>query len=206
MSNVAVVNGSTAEEVVSPGGPRHSAGRRGPHDETLAGLRGIACVLVVASHLWTVVPRDTLNRVGPFRGVFASGNLAVSVFLVLGGFLVTRGLLGEIDRTGSVSPFRFLVRRLVRIGAQLYPFLVAVVVVTWFDRRDDFTAGSTGASVGAAGRFTLNFQFIRDAVGSRPDMGHLWYLSVEMQFYVVWVVVLVWSGRYRRHLGVALRI
>lgn len=164
---------------------------------SLDGLRGLACLLVLCGHAWIVVPSDVIDSTGVFRGLFASGSLGVTIFLTLGGFLVTRSVLGQLHRTGSVSVGRFWLRRLVRLGAQLVPFLAVIAIVAALDRWDSYTAEQTRNSILNTARFTLNWSFINDPFVTRQDFGHLWYLSVEQQLYVVLLVAIVWLARYR---------
>ena len=157
----------------------------------------MACLLVLLLHSWTIIPLDVIGDTGPLLGLFKSGNLGVTLFLVLGGFLVTHKLLGEIDRHGTITVDRFWMRRLVRLGSQLYPLLLVMLVVSWFDHWDRWTAHQHQRSLLAAGTFTLNWSLIDDPTSHRDDIGHLWYLSVEQQFYVAWIFVLAWFGRFR---------
>lgn len=161
------------------------------------GLRGVACILVVLGHSWTIVPVDVIDSTGPMLGTFRSGSLAVTLFLVLGSFLVTRSLLEQEERTGWLRIDRFWMRRLVRIGSQLAVLVLVLWVVSLFDRWDDWTSAQTQRSLIGVSTFTFNWSLINDALENREDLGHLWYLSVEQQFYVVWLVVLAWLYRYR---------
>ena len=65
---------------------------------SLAGLRGLAIVLVVAFHLGLPVANG--------------GPVGVTSFFVLSGFLITTLLLTEIDATGRVDLRMFLERRI----------------------------------------------------------------------------------------------
>lgn len=163
----------------------------------LDGLRGVACLLVLFGHAWIIVPSDVIDSTGIVQGLFASGSLGVTIFLALGGFLVTRSILGQLHRTGAMSIGRFWLRRLIRIGSQLIPFLAVIAIVAAFDRWDAYTAEQTRNSLLNAARFTLNWAFINDAFNTRQDFGHLWYLSVEQQVYLVLVIALAWLVRYR---------
>jgi len=161
---------------------------------------------VLLLHSWTIIPLPEIDKTGPLLGLFKSGNLGVTLFLVLGGFLVTRKLLGEIDRNGTITVDRFWMRRLVRLGSQLYPLLLVMLVVSWVDHWDKWTAHQHQRSLLAAGTFTLNWSLIDDPTSHRDDIGHLWYLSVEQQFYVAWIFVLAWFGRFRRWLMAGLAV
>src|ERR1700750_1147564 len=68
----------------------------------IEGLRAIAAILVAVFHIW-------LGRV--------SGG--VDVFFVVSSFLITLGLLGELDRLGRIDYRRFwarLARRLLPVA------------------------------------------------------------------------------------------
>ena len=99
------------------------------HVPALDGLRGTAMVLVLLSHLWVVMPLGFGDRLGPATGLFNSGSFGVLVFLVLGGFLVTSGLLSTRESTGSMGLARFWSRRLARICGPLFAMLAVVVLV-----------------------------------------------------------------------------
>jgi peptidoglycan/LPS O-acetylase OafA/YrhL len=164
----------------------------------LDGLRGIAILLVVLSHGWELWPTDQLTKIKPFDGLFWSGNLAVTTFFVVGGFVVTRGLLAQTEH-GRLNPFRFYARRIIRIGVQLYPLLLVVLATSgWHNGIDHFTRSATRDSVLSAGSYTWNWYLMNHALTARSDLGHLWYLSVEQQFYVVLAIVLALLSRYRR--------
>lgn len=163
----------------------------------LDGLRGAACVLVVLNHVWLIVPLDVLDNTGPAQGLFQSGSLGVTGFLVLGGFLVTSALAREQHASGTVDLRRFWSRRLARLVPQLYGLLLVVIVTSWVDRWDTWTPAETYRSVLRVATFTWNWYLIGNAEEARADLGHLWYLSVELQYYVVFVLVIAIAGRYR---------
>src|SRR6201996_870521 len=55
-----------------------------------------------------------------------AGYVGVDVFFVISGFLITRQIVGEIERTGQLSLMRFYARRMRR----LLPSALLVVAVT----------------------------------------------------------------------------
>lgn len=190
-----------------PGGPvlDEVAGVRAPVDQpprpyfsSFDGLRGAACLIVVFGHLWIIVPDEQLRRTGPLYGLFRSGSLGVSMFFVLGSFLVTRSVIDERVRTGSFRIDRFWRRRIVRIGSQLSVLLVVVWLTSLLDGADHWSPATTWRSLLTIGTFTFNWSLINRPLDNREDLGHLWYLSVEQQFYVVFVVVLALMLRYRQ--------
>lgn len=164
------------------------------------GLRGVGCVLVVLLHAWIVVPTDVLRSSGPLYGLFSSGSLGVTMFFVLGSFLVTRALLLEVGESGTVDRSRFWLRRFARLGPQLAVVLAVVYVIAVFDAADPWSSRQTERSLVSAATFTLNWSIVHDPLLHRADLGHLWYLSVEQQFYLGWVALVALLGRAQRTL------
>ncbi|CAN7424390.1 acyltransferase family protein [Knoellia sp. LjRoot47] len=171
--------------------------------QTLDGLRGLAILLVVLSHIWVIYPFDDLHQIAPFDGWFKAGSVAVSIFLVLSGFLVTRSMLDGFDRSGSTGPAASLVRRLLRISAQVGLLLVAVTVVAGIDDTDTASDATTKKSVFAVATYTWNWYVRDNAFEARSDLGHLWYLSVELHVFIVLALAIALWGRRRTALTVA---
>jgi peptidoglycan/LPS O-acetylase OafA/YrhL len=203
-----MVGAATGHQVMHPFAASRArvAARADSADRVLAfdGLRGAACVLVVLSHCWTIVPPDTIARSGAAHGFFLAGNLGVSVFLVLGSFLVIDRLLDRRRGHAVHAIGRFWIRRLLRIGPQLLLLVTVLLAVSLFDRWDDWTRAQTTRSLLGVSTFTLNWSLIDHPLGNRPDVGHLWYLSVEQQAYLVIVPLVLLCCRFRAVLGAVL--
>ncbi len=142
----------------------------------LDGLRGLAVLMVVASH----VSSYHAELLGP---------AGVAIFFVLSGYLITTLLLKERDRWGAVSLPAFYLRRALR----LFPALVLIVVLTpvllW--AVSDPRLGSV-----TAGLLTTLF-YVQDWAGATGHFGvlpHAWSLSVEEQFYLLWPFALALIG------------
>lgn len=140
----------------------------------LDGLRGLAVLMVVAGHL--------AESVVPYGGV-----VGVTTFFVLSGFVITRGLLDEVDRTGRVDLRAFWVRR----AARLLPAFAAVLVIVplLVVVLADPTRGDVGWHVLAAATYTADY--VRAAGGDLGVLGHTWSLAVEEQFYALWPACLI---------------
>jgi peptidoglycan/LPS O-acetylase OafA/YrhL len=154
----------------------------------LEGLRGVAVVMVMWAHVGEFLAHRDAWWLLP------GGFLGVDVFFVLSGFLITTLLEQERIRTGAVALSAFWRRRIARLTPALYVFLfvhVLFVVFVGDPLRLELK------SVAFAGVYLANYQL---SVGSHPpfDLVHLWTLSMEMQFYVIWPIVLV---RLRRRLS-----
>src|SRR4051812_43389308 len=93
------------------------------HNRALDGLRGVAVAGVVISHanlIWRIF-----------------GGIAVDVFFVLSGFLITCLLVKEWDETNTISFKNFYIRRALR----LLPALIGLLAVFI---SYEFATASTG--------------------------------------------------------------
>ena len=150
----------------------------------LDGLRGIAIVLVVLSHGWQLWPTEWIDARDWVRPVFRSGNTAVTVFLVAGGFLTHRALSRAGDLRG-MRPDTALLRRVLRVGPSLWLMLLVLCVVWALDGTLVGSEYDNGPSFLHVLTYTWNWYVQDNLVNSRPEFGHLWYLSVDMQAFVV---------------------
>ncbi|HEU5352770.1 MAG TPA: acyltransferase [Terracidiphilus sp.] len=153
---------------------------------TLDGWRGIAILLVLASHVTMGVLGHPVSI--PF------GVHGVTIFFVLSGYLITTKLMEEQARTGRISLRRFYLRRFFRLmpAAWLY-LLVAVAIVGAASVTVQTHAEAIVASL-------LFFRNYLDLHGRLQDTGqfwltaHFWTLSMEEQFYLLWPGVMVLAG------------
>jgi peptidoglycan/LPS O-acetylase OafA/YrhL len=153
---------------------------------SLDGLRTISIVLVIASHLTIRAAHG-----GPVRNLMLAfarnGDLGVSFFFVISGFLITTLLLRESDQFQRVSLKRFYVRRAFRILPAFIGFMLTA-----------FTLTSLGVISVAPASFIHAFTMTSD-YQYHPDwyVGHIWSLSVEEQFYLIWPALFVICSRKR---------
>ena len=138
---------------------------------SLDGLRAISIMLVLLGHL---AGTRGFGEVDLGIGDFA--HMGVQVFFVISGFLITRLLLAEQQRKGSVSLRRFYARRCLRLFPACYAY-IAVVSVLALVGFVSLTARDQLHSI----TYTVNF-----LPHAAWEIGHLWSLSVEEQFYLLW--------------------
>jgi peptidoglycan/LPS O-acetylase OafA/YrhL len=146
----------------------------------LDGLRAIAVLGVVLYHLGF--------------GWAEGGLLGVGVFFTLSGYLITDILLNQVNR-GGIRLKSFWLARARRLLPAL--FLMLVVVMAWVTvigphQPSDFRM----AEVSAVGYFNNWWLILHDVsyfarFGSPSPLNHLWSLSVEEQFYIVWPFLLM---------------
>lgn len=146
----------------------------------LQGLRALAVLAVVASHL---------------TGWPSGGFVGVDVFLVLSGFLVTGILLRDLDATRAVHLARFFARRIRRLLPAALVVLAATVGAAFLVFPGVRAEGIVADAVSALGIFS-NWRFGlegRDyfAATAVSPLQHFWSLSVEEQFSLIWPVVVL---------------
>jgi peptidoglycan/LPS O-acetylase OafA/YrhL len=170
--------------------------------EALDGLRGVVIILVVLGHLSAFLwPVDGVRSTPFLRGLVGGG--AVAAFYVISGFIVTNGLLGDQDRQ-QLDPARFLARRVVRVGTQVAVLCVALLVVRGVDATDTNSWSTTITSVTHTLTYTINWLLLTAPASTRPDMGHLWFVAIQQQWYLVLPLLLVVLGHRRRWIGAIL--
>ena len=120
------------------------------------------------------------------------GFLGVDVFFVISGFLITSLILEEYDRSGRVSFTKFYLGRARRLLPAVAVLLIAVglaVLIVYQDALSAFREDAL-ATVFYVNNWWYIFvdQSYFESVGRPPLLKHLWSLSVEEQFYLIWPV------------------
>jgi peptidoglycan/LPS O-acetylase OafA/YrhL len=151
----------------------------------LDGLRGIAVLAVIIYHA------DISMLMGGFLGV--------DVFFVLSGFLITNLLLEELARTNTIDRASFYLRRIRRLLPALFLVLIASVLVSGLFVAD--AAYQVRRDLPWAIAFVLNWSYLFFEqsyfvnISRPPLLQHLWSLSIEEQFYVIWPLLII--GLYK---------
>jgi len=136
------------------------------------------------------------------------GWIGVLVFYVLSGFLITRILLEEREAAYATpnrcpgSFFgRFYFRRTLRIFPLYFLYLLALELTHAFTG----VPAAWGEVRPFAFFYAINIGMVTGDVGSSDAYGHLWTLSVEEQFYLLWPIVVWLASRVMlQRLAVAL--
>lgn len=139
---------------------------------SLDGLRAFSILLVIMGHLW--------GGAGMSVRMSAFG---VHVFFVLSGYLITGLLQKEHAREGRISLLAFYQRRCFRIFPAAFTYILIIALLS---------PASRSALVYAV-TYTTSYHPIDIPLLFQ----HLWSLSVEEQFYLLWPLALLLSFRHR---------
>ena len=156
------------------------------HIASIDGLRAIAVTAVVLYHLgisW--IP---------------GGFLGVDLFFVISGYVITRLILDSINQSSALDLRAFYAARIRRI----FPGFIFMVICTiifigvWAPEAikrflSDLPYALTG---------TINWLLVArnqdyfETIGRPPLLQHTWSLAVELQFYLIWPIILLRVLKY----------
>ncbi|MQA73244.1 MAG: acyltransferase family protein [Solirubrobacterales bacterium] len=174
-------NDATAARGAAEGGARKRPGFR----PDVEGLRAVALLAILLYHASLPFARGGI--VGP------------DVFFVVSGFLITRLLVDEAERTGTIALGRFYAHRAKRLLPLAATVLIAVAVLAALllpASRSDAVAGDVFSSA----LYVVNWHFAAQSVDyfaggyAGSPLQHFWTLSIEEQFYIVWPALLLAFG------------
>jgi peptidoglycan/LPS O-acetylase OafA/YrhL len=156
------------------------------------GLRALAVLGVVIFHA--------------DRAWLPGGFVGVDIFFVISGFLISRIILAQCA-AGRFSLAMFYARRAKRILPALLLMVSFVWIVGWFMAAPTQFREIGGGLLGNS-YFTINFWLLRlagvggyfGADATTKPLLHLWSLSIEEQFYLVWSVLLLALFKLARRL------
>lgn len=161
--------------------PNHS------YRSDIDGLRAIAILSVLFFHA--------------FPKTLQGGFVGVDIFFVISGFLITNIIIRDIfNKTFSFKNFYF--KRIKRIFPSLIIVLYSCLIFGWLFLTD-FEYKQLGVHIFSGSLFSSNFQlwsevgYFDNSSITKPLL-HLWSLSIEEQFYILWPLILVyfWKRKF----------
>ena len=164
----------------TPTGAAHAASQRSQRIAALDGLRALAIAGVVLYHLRPSRP--------------TGGFLCVTLFFTLSGYLATKSIMRATARDGFSYP-RYICRRVTRLMPPILVTIALTAVATYIVAPSLLPKVQQDALPSAL--FLSNWFYIfRNvsyfaAAGLPSPLTHLWFCGVQMQFYLVWPLILM---------------
>ena len=129
-----------------------------------------------------------------FPNSVTGGFIGVDVFFVISGYLITSIILSSLEKD-EFSLKEFYSKRIRRLFPALLTVLLFALVVGWLVLFPE-EYEQLGKHVSNSSIFWLNFRLISEAgyfdVESHyKPLLHLWTLSVEEQYYLVWPLIVL---------------
>lgn len=164
----------------TPTGAAHAVPQRSQRIAALDGLRALAIAGVVLYHL------------RPSR--LTGGFLGVTLFFTLSGYLATKSIMRATARDGFSYP-RYIARRITRLMPPILVTIALTAVATYIAAPSLLPKVQQDALPSAL--FLSNWFYIfRNvsyfaAAGLPSPLTHLWFCGVQMQFYLIWPLILM---------------
>ena len=149
------------------------------------GLRAIAVLLVVVYH--------------GFPNFLKGGFLGVDIFFVLSGFLITGIIITDL-KSAVFNLRQFYFNRIRRIFPSLLAVMMTFLIAGWFVLRAEEYI-QFGNETLAGSLFYSNFYYLSqnnyfDVTSELKPFLHLWSLSIEEQFYMLYPLILLFLIKF----------
>lgn len=152
------------------------------HFDTFDALRFISFLIVFLSHI--PIPSTSL-----FNFVSHSGNIGVTFFFVLSGFLITYILLHEKVNTNTINLKSFLFRRILRIWPLFYLMILFAFATPIILDHLHLPSSNQGYDPNWIVSCLFLENYVMMFTNSFPNASPLrvmWSLCVEEHFYIIW--------------------
>lgn len=127
----------------------------------LDGLRGLAVLIVIASHTASF-------------GMYGHGSIGVLLFFFLSGFVLTLPYSENIKKIRRIGQgIRYFINRALRI---IPVYVVAVITISLVLEDDPFS---------------VNWTWVFDNISFSKGWNHLWSVAEEVRFYILFPVLIL---------------
>ncbi len=150
-----------------------------PQVPALDGVRGLSVLFVAFSHFPLAIGALYYNSVWKFSNALRLSYIFLDFFFLLSGFLITRILLSEKVRTGTISFSNFYFRRTLRIFPIYYLAALACGLIFQLSPTVRLSL------------LTYTYNFLLPFHPTPMPLEQTWSLAVEEQFYLIWPMVIL---------------
>lgn len=151
------------------------------HLKGLDTLRAIAAFIIVFRHIELLKKNTRLfGQIDDNYTFLPNAHVAVILFFVLSGFLITFLLVKEREKDGKISFRKFYLRRILRI----WPLYYVILFLSFLLFKADYEGKTVLLCISI-------FPNIAHALGAGwPNSPQIWSIGVEEQFYLFWPIFL----------------
>lgn len=166
-------------------------------------LRTFACVLVFMQHGLANLVIPNFSEAGfineTIKRLFSAGDIGVSLFFVLSGFLITDLLLVELNEKDRIEYGRFFRRRCLRIWPVYYVVVTYAIII--YPLIKQLIGIKSQIEIGNPLLYFVflgNFDVIHLGSGHGAGSTNItWSVAIEQQFYFMWPFLIY---AFRKHL------
>ena len=150
------------------------------------GLRAIAVTAVVLFHSEILL----FNK-----QIFKGGFIGVDIFFVISGYLITGIILNELKEKNNFSYKFFLEKRARRLLPALFSFILISIPFAFYNLSESYFnefVDSVYSSISFLSNFYYHYNSeYFDAPYNLKPLLHTWSLSVEIQFYFFFPILII---------------
>lgn len=176
--------------------------------ENLDPIRFYAAFIVYLSHSLTELINNNNFLIIFFNRLFCNGNLGVSIFFTLSGFLITYLLLKERDSYGKIFLKKFYMSRTLRIWPLYYLILIFSFLIYPIFKSVVGGVFYTDSNILLHLTFLSNFDLINlnnnINLVSTLMQNISWSVSIEEQFYLLWPLLFIFLKKSKILFGIIL--
>jgi peptidoglycan/LPS O-acetylase OafA/YrhL len=168
----------------------------------LDGLRFLGSITILLFHVETIKVQHDLEPIKWIHYFNPLGNLAVSMFFVLSGFLLTYFLLKEKENTSTINLKQFYFNRILKIWP-LY-FLIGIIGFAILPGLDYYFYGDYSRCIAENVWPSVFAYYLFIPLNSHSEtIGATWSVRVEEVFYLFWPLLL---RRFKNYYNILLGV
>ena len=127
---------------------------------------------------------------------FSGGFIGVDVFFVISGYLITKNILLEKNKSGSFSFKYFYQRRVLRLAPAFFTVLSICSIAFYFILTpekwiEDLKRAAATVTLTSNIDYNTLLKDYFSISGKSTPLLHIWSLSLEEQFYLIWPLLLL---------------
>ncbi|XP_055551766.1 O-acyltransferase like protein-like [Wyeomyia smithii] len=179
--------------------------------DCINGIRSLSMLWIIVNHV-----HDTSLGIPAVNGVMQTeyansyfgvlfhrlGGKAVDIFLMLSGVLVTIKVLRELDRTRKLNVWKLWAHRIVRITPAYTATIFFAMAFTAYFGEGIFHKTITDDNMDSCSKSWWSaLLYVQNYVHQKHMcLAHTWYLSVDMQLYILSPLILVPLWKYGKRM------